>query len=309
MPEIPTYELALYHLNEAGIPVQSICPFPFVAVDYSRYKYGAAAVAGRFASALGDVFQHAFPHLISAPSLLIASSPYKYVPTAAHVLASRFLQHINLRRDHQHLPPAHLIKIARHHPSSGDYGTLPDEQRRLLMRTNALSFGSTPFQNAHLVMIDDIKVSGAHQERLREATDLLPLASRTFLHIASFCVQPPALLDPTIEDRLNHACVKMLDDLIDIIQAPDFVWNVRLCKFLLSASNRAELPAFLACLPDRFLLDLFVLSCGDGYDLMAAYRESHLLVQAALQQRQVQVPDNIAPRDVDMVPGKKPSGA
>ncbi|GHO98586.1 hypothetical protein KSF_086340 [Reticulibacter mediterranei] len=309
MPEIPTHELALYHLNEAGLPVKSTCPFPFVAADYSRYKYGATAVADRFASALGDAFQHAFPHLIFAPSLLIASSPYKYVPTAAHALACLFLRHVNLERDRRHLPPACLIKIARYHLSAGDYGTLPIEQRRLLMRSNTLSLDPAALEGAHLVMIDDIKVSGAHQERLREATETQPLASRTFLHIASFFIHPSAVLDPTIEDRLNHAFVKTLDDLMGIIQASDFVWNVRLCKFLLSARNRAELPAFLERLPDRFLLDLCERSCGDSYDLMATYRESHLLVQAALQQRQVQVPGNSAPRGGDRVPGKKSSTA
>jgi hypothetical protein len=284
MSDIPTCELELYWLNETGVPVRSASAYPFTAADYSRYKHGATACGAVFATALADAFQRAHPHIADASQLLIASAPYKHVPTASHALARAFACDLNQRRFSRNVPSARLIKIGRLHLSPDDYGQFSIEQRRVLMRTNPLTLDTTPFQDAHLVVIDDLKVTGAHQDCLVDATDGLPLLSRTFLYIARL-LSPPAALDPTVEDRLNHAFVKKLADIIAIVRSPDFAWNARLCRFLLSARNRAELPAFLMQMPGRFLLDLSEKSCGDGYDLMEAYRKSYVILQMALQQR------------------------
>jgi hypothetical protein len=285
MADIPTSELELYLLNEAGVPVRSVSAQPFVPADYSRYKYGSTEAAAIFATALEDTFQSVYPHLFNAPRLLIASSPYKYIPTAADVLARNFARNLNQRRCSGHLPPTHLIKIDRAQPSPDDYGKYSVEQRRVLMRANSLSVDRTALEDSHLVIIDDIKVTGAHQACLIEATNGLPILSRTFLHIAKFFTPSSVALDPTIEDRLNHAFAKKLTDLLEIVQSPNFAWNARLCRFFLSARNRAELPGFLTHMPDRFLADLSEKSCGDGYDVMPAYRESYTILQMALQRR------------------------
>jgi hypothetical protein len=284
MSDIPTCELELYWLNETGVPVHAASARPFVAADYSRYKYGATACGAVFALALADAFQRACPRVAEAPCLLIASAPYKYVPTAAHALARAFADDLNQRRYFRSLPPARLIKIGRQHLSPDDYGQFSNEQRRALMQTNPLLLDRTLLQDAHLVVIDDLKVTGAHQDCLIDATDGLPLLSRTFLYIAKF-LAPPGALDPTIEDQLNHSFAKKLADVMEIVRSPDFAWNARLCRFLLSARNRAELPAFLMRMPDRFLLDLSEKSRGDGYDVMDAYRKSYMLLQMALRWR------------------------
>lgn len=287
MPDIPTQEFALYHIDEAGTPVDSACTLPFVAAHYSRYKYGSTSSGNAFAYALGDAFHYAFPQLVNSPSLFVASSPYKYVPTAAYALARTFFHYLNHLRDNLALPPAQFIKIERQRTSSGDYGLLSSEQRLASMRANPVSVHQALSHNADLIIIDDIKVTGAHQSRLIRATDTLTLSSRTFLYILKLLNHSPEMLNPAIEDHLNHSFVKNLNDLVDIALAPDFTWNVRVCKFLLNAKNRAALPAFLARMPDSFLLQLYQNSLGDGYNLMNAYQESHMIVQTALLQRQL----------------------
>lgn len=287
MTDCPTQEFALYYLNEVGTPVDSVCTQPFIAAHYSRYKYGSTSASDAFASALGHVFQYAFPQLVNSSSLFVASSPYKYVPTAAYVLAHTFFHYLNHLRDNLALPPAQLIKIERRQASSGDYGLLSLEQRHTLMHSNPVFLQQTLPRNADLIIIDDIKVTGAHQNRLIRATDTQTLSSRTFLYILKILNPSPEMLNPAIEDHLNHSCVKNLNDLVDIALAPDFTWNVRVCKFLLNAKNRSALPAFLAHMPDSFLLQLYQNSLGDGYNLMNAYQESYMMVQTALLQRQL----------------------
>jgi PRTase ComF-like len=81
-------------------------PGPFDAALYSRYKYGSIVAAGWFARALGQAFLDRYPRLAHQPRLLMASSPYRRVPTAANALAVRFAAVLNAGRAGRGLPPA-----------------------------------------------------------------------------------------------------------------------------------------------------------------------------------------------------------
>jgi hypothetical protein len=69
------------------------------------------------------------------------------------------------------------------------------------------------------------------------------------------------------------------------VEAEDFAWNVRVCKFALSPANHGELPRFLRRMPDWFVRDLHRNSRQDGYARMAPYAPSHVLVRAELSAR------------------------
>jgi hypothetical protein len=280
----PIDEFALYRLDQGGSAGGTAIPWPFDAALYSRYKYGSTAAAGWFARALGQVFLDRYPRLAHQPRLLIASSPYRRVPTAANMLAIRFATVLNAARAGHGLSPAPLVHIERMAASSGDYGTLSAEARTRLMAANALSFDRLrPYgDGAHLIVVDDVKVTGAHQRCLTCASKTLPFGSRMFVHIASF---DGAGADPALEDRLNHAVISTLDDLAGIVRDSDFTWNVRVCKFLLGPANRGDLPSFLIEMTDRFVRELRHNSLIDGYARMDAYRESHAIVQRELRRR------------------------
>jgi hypothetical protein len=280
----PVYELALYRLDQAG---GAAIPRPFDAALYSRYKYGSATAADSFARALGQAFLDRYRHLADQPRLLIAASPYRRVPTAANALAVRFATVLNDARAGRGIPPAPLVHIERIAASSGDYGTLPAEARTRLMAANALSFDRLRphAHGAHLIVVDDVTVTGAHQRCLIRASETLPLASRAFAHIATFGRTGPERPDPALEDRLNHAAVSTLDDLAEIVAGADFTWNVRVCKFLLCPANRDDLPSFLTRMTDPFVRELRHNSRIDGYARMPAYRASHAIIARELRRR------------------------
>jgi hypothetical protein len=283
----PIDEFALYRLDRDGSAGGVAIPGPFDAVRYSRYKYGSTVAAGWFARALGQAFLDRQARLAHQPRLLIASSPYRRVPTAANALAVRFATVLNDARAGRGVPPAPLVHIERIAASSGDYGRLSAEARTRLMAANALSFDRLRphAHGAHLIVVDDVTVTGAHQRCLISASETLPLASRTFAHIAAFGRAGTERPDPALEDRLNHAAVSTLDDLADIVRGADFTWNVRVCKFLLSPANRDGLPSFLTRMTDPFVRELRRNSLIDGYARMPAYRESHGLVARELRRR------------------------
>jgi len=290
---IPTHEFVLYSLGCASPAAGELCPLPFSAARYSRYKYGSVTAAETFALALGAAFCARRPGLALARRLLLASSPYARVPAAATTLASRLQPVLNAVRTRRGLAPAPLLQVDRINTSAGDYGTLSAQARDLHMASNALSFRRFPPQRvrgAHLLVVDDVRVTGAHQRCLMRASEDLPLAARTFLYIAAFPGPAAGGFDPAQEDALNHASVKTLGDLAGIVDAGDFAWNVRVCKFALSPANRRELPRFLHRMPDWFVRGLHRNSCLDGYARMDLYAPSHALVRAELSRRPTGVP-------------------
>jgi hypothetical protein len=285
---IPTREFALYALGGPSPTANGNCRLPFSPARYSRYKYGSVAAAETFARTLGAAFCEAHPELALAPRLLMTSSPYAHVPAAATTLARRLRRVLNAARAVHGLAPVPLLRVDRISTSAGDYGTLSARARDLRMAADVLSFRrfrSAQVRGAHLVVVDDVRVTGAHQRCLMRASEALPLAARTFLYIAAFPGQLSRSFDPAQEDALNHTAVKTLDDLAEIVEAEDFAWNVRVCKFTLSPANHGELPRFLRRMPDWFIRDLHHHGCRDGYARMAPYAPSHALVRAELSAR------------------------
>jgi PRTase ComF-like len=285
---LPSAEFAVYSLGGPGPATAQACSAPFNPVHYSLYKYGSIAAADVFARALADAFGHRYPEVVCTPRLLMTSSPYTYVPTAATTLARRLQPVLNAVRAGRGLPPVPLVQVHRVSPGAGDYGTLsaPDRDRRMSARTLSFRrFQVDQIRDAHLLIIDDVRVTGAHQRSLARASDELPLAARTFLYIASFWSPAADRIDPTQEDALNHAAVKTLDDLAEIVAADDFAWNVRACKFVLSPAHRDGLAQFLGRMPHWFVRDLDRNARRDGYARMGPYAPSHAVVLAELSRR------------------------
>ena len=118
----------------------------------------------------------------------MASSPYAHVPAAATTLARRLQPVLNAARTRRGLAPRPAAAGGPdQHASAGDYGTLSAQARDLHMAANALSFRRfrpAQVRDAHLLVVDDVRVTGAHQRCLMRASEDLPLAARTFLYIA-----------------------------------------------------------------------------------------------------------------------------
>jgi hypothetical protein len=285
---VPVHEFCLYRLEGADAAAAMSSSPPFSAAQYSRYKYGSIAAAEAFARALGEAFSQCRPELVRAPRLLMTSSPYTHVPTAATALARGLQPVLNAARAVAGLPPAPFVQVERADPAAGDYGTLSAQARDRRMAANVLSFRRFPpeqVRGAHLLVVDDVQVTGAHQRCVIRASEAMPFLARTFLYIACFRHPASGCFDPTQEDALNHAAVRTLRDLAGIVADGDFSWNVRVCKFVLHQANRRGLPRFLAEMPGWFVRELHRNSCRDGYARMASYAPSHELVRAELARR------------------------
>ncbi|QBD81382.1 hypothetical protein EPA93_37570 [Ktedonosporobacter rubrisoli] len=286
--QISIATMSLYQLHGTADSYESInSPQTFSPIQYSQYKYGAGQAGEAYAQELEEAFRQHFSDLVLSPRLIVASSPYRTIPPSSLCIAQAFLQRLNSRRKWSDSSPASLSKIGRSTLYPGDYGLLSAARRTKLMQGNYLSFEATRLAGADLVVIDDIKVTGAHQKCVMSQARSLDLHTLTFLYVIECMNSQVAAANPQIEDQLNHASIRTLAEVTEVIGRPDFFFNVRICKFILSTSNRSALPEFLKGMTDAFCKKLYRTILEDGYCYMDMYRESFQILHAELQKRRL----------------------
>lgn len=139
-------------------------------------------------------------------------------------------------------------------------------------------------RNKKLIVIDDIRVTGSHEESVLNLIAkhqpesvckmyILILMPSTFSHFLWY-TSHVALFEPTKglekpqhEATLNSAIVKNLTDLDNLIKGmgENYIPNARVCKFLLSQQDHTALKQFLKRQSHHLLRTLFEYMEGDGY--------------------------------------------
>ncbi len=219
---IPISRMSLHQLDCTEGNVRLKGPGTFSSSQYSKYKHGSGNVGKAYASELCEAFLQRLPSLALSRHLIIASSPYKTIPTCSLCITQTFYSLLNQRRGLMGIPPGCSTGIKRVTLFPGDYGLLLAEQRVQCMRHNRLEFDHALLTGTDLVVVDDIKVTGAHQASIMTHARQLAVRSLTFLYVIE-CVDPRVAASyPQIEDRLNHASVHTLTAVIPIIRSPDF---------------------------------------------------------------------------------------
>ncbi|MEI6045876.1 MAG: phosphoribosyltransferase family protein [Chloroflexota bacterium] len=290
-PEV--HELFLYNIDFDGDRVINHSSNPFPGKDYSLYKYGSGCRGINFGFELADKFGQHLPHLLQASRLFVTSSAYKYVPTGSLTIGRGFLDNLNHLRYLQQLPSSHLVKMERTVLYPGDYGKLHFTERIELMSKNGLFVDREFIYGGNLVVVDDIKVTGEHQGNILKLAHDIMLKTITFLYIAGMADNAKAKRDARIEDHINHLSVRSLDDLLPIVQASDFAFNARVCKFLLSPQNLAALPRFLPKMNNKFVIEVYLNTIGDGYCFMEMYQANFGIIKQELQKRGLIVGDKL----------------
>lgn len=212
----------------------------FETKEYSLMKYGDPIVARRsaihLASALLDdkeILEKIRSHKIT----FIASSAYGIVPTASHAIASdvcRLFSSIGLN--------VQKLKIER----SGDfatnhYGTLNAVERKAKMETRKIYLDTESSENIagnYIIAIDDILVTGSHEQKLHNVLTETKASDWTFAYLMQLD-KKFAQTHPEYEENLNRAAVKKATDLLPFFQIPfgpelKFRVNSRALKFLLT---------------------------------------------------------------------------
>ena len=254
---------------------------------YSRMKYGDPVATWRIANAVRErLFGHPLWQVWSenGQKVVMASSAYGSVPTAAHWVSEN-LQTM-LKEDGLGVT---RMKFER----EGGFGCHSYSQMDLAKRREVLQErriwleGPELAEGATLLVFDDLRSTGAHEESLRKVVEDHPAISRVvFLYFIGFS-SALSKSQPQQEDALNHSLVRTPEDLLQMTrssQSPLLI-NARLVRFLLRAGAQDPdgFVALLPKLPEDFLRAvLLAANSRDGYANQAAYVKGFELLQSYL---------------------------
>jgi hypothetical protein len=238
--------------------------------QYSRYKYGSVAMTRMYGELLADLILATVPGAL-ADAFTVTSPGSQAIPAGADLLANDILQRVNLVRADAGLEPAVRAKLHRHTIPSGDYGVCSEAQRRALLANEQISLDPKLIEGRHVVIIDDLWVTGATAELTIGVVENERPSSLSYALIGQV---DPALAKSNagVEMELNHAQIHDLDSLVTFLLAEPVVINQRMCKFVLSSPSAKLLEAF-AALPTGLVWRIWTAIQADGLGELPAYRE------------------------------------
>jgi adenine/guanine phosphoribosyltransferase-like PRPP-binding protein len=205
--------------------------------DYSRMKYGDPKSTKILAKLLFENFVSKYRSPVDPlenDKIVIASSAYGFVPTAAFRLRVEFERLMNLAG-----VSFEVVKIERSlGVGSEDYAELNNDQRESFLAKRKLSLPCEAIEKldgSRLIVIDDLFATGRHQEAI---LDLLkrktPVKDVLFLYILRLSERLSRDY-PMAEHSANRYSIRNLDDYFQLVQDGEGVphINARVIKFLL----------------------------------------------------------------------------
>jgi hypothetical protein len=266
--------------NGAGGFVEDDGRSAFNVAAYSRMKYGEVTATRHFGKLLAETLITAQPEVLSDETPTDFLVAYKAVPPACHYLSLYCLDHINAKRAVTHREPGRLLQIYKSRVAVSNYAAASQEARQQELNTIAFTLEGRSLCNNPFVLIDDVRITGAAEQKILEV--LLPAAPQrlTLLYLA--CLQKDAM--PQMEDVLNAAAVRCLADIAAFIRADNFDLNIRTLKRILS-SPPAELADFLTGIPVRMLEQLLRGTLATGVAFTTHHDAGYRLLSAVWRER------------------------
>lgn len=264
-------------------------------VEYSKFKYGHKPTAIKFAESMISEFLKSFPleyFCENSNNVIISTSPFWYTPPSAHILAIYFHYMLNELMIDKHGRPLTFLKIHRSAAPVCDFSKLTHQERLENMKRDTLSFDPFMLKDKRLVLIEDARITGSHEQKIIDFMENAGLEELIFVYVINV---GNGTIDPDIENRINHKWVNNLDTIQLLMKQPEqFVLNSRLCRFILAWENKNELADFCKRLSDEMLFALYISSVNDGYGSVDKYSEGFNIIrqETRIRHQQLKRTDN-----------------
>ena len=210
---------------------------------YSRMKYGDPVATKRIALHLASaITNHPFVQklIISEEPILITSSAFGVIPTASYSVArevTKLLQSLDVKHDR--------IKFERGGDfATNHYGTMTADERSAAMKKRQIFLSKTDkekIKNKHVLIIDDISVTGSHEKKLHQL--LSESGAKDWIFAYYYLLgKKIAAQSPETEEDLNRSEIRTVLDLIPFFK--DYSKNTgyklrlnsRVLKFILTTT-------------------------------------------------------------------------
>lgn len=276
-PERVHAALSLYELTvrgEALATTHSLTRRRFDVSDYSRFKYGWYPQIEQYGTLLAEALTAYFgtSGVKAGERIVLLGTPFKSVPNAAKLLADVAERKLRVRGFN-----SSIARIYQHRLAEGDYGLLSAAKREERNRQKKYFFDAADYAGTHVVVVDDVRITGSIERSVIALLGEIDWLSLTVINLVRLDPEV-ALRNPGIENDLNHASIRSLQDLVPLMaQRDQFVLITRTVKRILEA-DLSELQGFLSQLDAGRLAELHRAAVDDGYDQMERYEASFRLL-------------------------------
>ena len=271
----PSAPVQLVVTNPAPISHYSLFKFsslksaPFDVEEYSRLKFGSDRVAKKFGRQLADAFFHEYYQILTIQKCVVIPAPSTTVPVAATLLANHFFNRLNARLANVGHLPVEMTHVHRDMTYNNNYADLQKEERQRLLAGDAQYFNRDFVKGKHIIFIDDVRITGSHEEKLESVLKSLKLTNaRTYV---SFCRYTGT--NPSIEGKLNHCYIRDAKDLVRMAHEHGHVMTTRAIRLLLEYDPN-KIDELLQQAPDVFLESAYHAAIVKGYNLVPEYVQS-----------------------------------
>lgn len=246
----------------------------FQPVEYSALKFGSDAIAKKYGYELAEGFFNRHIDVLMSNSCVVIPSPYSHVENAATIMTKHFVNRINQLLVEVNGEHVEYSTIHRKVTYISDYGFLSKEKRKGLISNDTFYFNRQFIEGKTLIFIDDVRITGTHEEKLIEImAEEKILNSTFFLYYGEY-----QGVSPSIEAELNFSCIQSMNDYITLVTNNECHVIVRTIKYLLG-SNKSALERALSQLPYSFIEKIYYGSLGEGYYKIPAYQENFNLIK------------------------------
>lgn len=259
---------------------------PFDRVAYSHFKYGHIPPAIQYGRGLaGLVGDRVFAHAGNEP-ITIVSAPYKHLPTASHVIAQSLTAELSHQAVVNGQEPPVLVPFHKTQVGDSSYAKSSESDRLKALSTLGLQIDERRVTGAHVLVVDDIRITGTAEKATAAYLESLAPASIWYLHAARLN-EGIGKEYPHLEDELNQTVAHTPEVFLQQWAAGEFQLNTRVLRLILEFEGDL-FTAFIAAAPNSLLEHIYQSAIGNGPAYYARYRDNLELLYIQLGFREYQ---------------------
>jgi hypothetical protein len=147
---------------------------------------------------------------------------------------------------------------------------IPKEQRKVLLAGDALHLNKDYVRGKHLIFVDDIRITGSHEEKITDFMSAEGLGNTyEFVTFATYTGD-----DASIEHRLNHSFIRNAADVVRMANTigREHVVTTRAIRILLKSDT---FDSDIAPANPRFIVESHEAAMVKGYNRVPELRENY----------------------------------
>lgn len=234
-------------IERNGSDISPVITGEFTTLDeYSHFKHGDGLAAQKYGGMLGELILTDALELLDSDEVFVSSSAYRIAPPASESLVAPFISSASsnlvaaesetkLRR----------FKISKRQLAADNYASMTFGERSKILQDDLVLPPHINFEDKDVIVLDDIRITGLREDGLRTILSRAGVRNAYFYYVLD---TPDGHQVPQIEAVLNRQSVKTLEDAIALANSPNFIPNVRYCKFVLGQTIE-DLEKFCTKIP------------------------------------------------------------